>query len=82
MSVQVSYKKQFALGFLLIIILIGVIEISVRVYEVTLPECVWINFDAFEPMVISAKKSGIKRFIYASTSSVYGVFMFWSMSEN
>jgi nucleoside-diphosphate-sugar epimerase len=31
------------------------------------------NFDAFEPMVISAKKSGIKRFIYASTSSVYGV---------
>jgi len=32
-----------------------------------------INFDAFEPMIISAKKSGIKRFIYASTSSVYGV---------
>ena len=32
-----------------------------------------VNFDAFEPMVISAKESGIKRFIYASTSSVYGV---------
>ena len=32
-----------------------------------------INLDAFEPMVIAAKKSGIKRFIYASTSSVYGV---------
>tara|TARA_B100000315_G_C14456503_1_gene531662 strand:- start:20 stop:1027 length:1008 start_codon:yes stop_codon:yes gene_type:complete len=32
-----------------------------------------INFDAFEPMIISAKQSGIKRFIYASTSSVYGV---------
>lgn len=32
-----------------------------------------INFDAFEPMVIAAKKSGVKRFIYASTSSVYGV---------
>ncbi len=32
-----------------------------------------INFDAFEPMVLSAKKAGIKRFIYASTSSVYGV---------
>jgi len=55
MSVQVSYKKQFALGFLLIIILIGVIEISVRVYEVTLPECVWINFDAFESNEISKK---------------------------
>jgi len=32
-----------------------------------------INFDAFEPMVLAAKRSGIKRFIYASTSSVYGV---------
>ena len=32
-----------------------------------------INLDAFEPMVLAAKKSGVKRFIYASTSSVYGV---------
>ncbi len=32
-----------------------------------------INLTSFEPMVIAAKKSGIKRFIYASTSSVYGV---------
>jgi len=32
-----------------------------------------VNLDAFEPMVIAAKSSGIKRFIYASSSSVYGV---------
>lgn len=32
-----------------------------------------VNLDAFEPMVIAAKESGIKRFIYASSSSVYGV---------
>ena len=32
-----------------------------------------INFDCFEPMVIAAKESKIKRFIYASTSSVYGI---------
>ena len=32
-----------------------------------------INMDAFEPMVKAAKSSGIKRFIYASSSSVYGV---------
>ena len=32
-----------------------------------------INLEAFEPMVLSAKKAGIKRFIYASSSSVYGV---------
>lgn len=32
-----------------------------------------VNLEAFEPMVIAAKESGIKRFIYASTSSVYGI---------
>lgn len=32
-----------------------------------------INLDAFEPMVVAAKKAGVKRFIYASSSSVYGV---------
>lgn len=32
-----------------------------------------INLDAFEPMVIAAKEAGVRRFIYASSSSVYGV---------
>jgi len=32
-----------------------------------------INLDAFEPMVLAAKKAGVKRFIYCSSSSVYGV---------
>ena len=32
-----------------------------------------INYECFEPMVKIAKESGVKRFIYASTSSVYGV---------
>jgi len=32
-----------------------------------------INLDAFEPMVRIAKQQGIRRFIYASSSSVYGV---------
>ncbi|MAH97852.1 MAG: UDP-glucose 4-epimerase [Euryarchaeota archaeon] len=32
-----------------------------------------INLDAFEPMVQIAKKSKVKRFIYASSSSVYGL---------
>ena len=32
-----------------------------------------VNFDCFEPMVIAAKKNNIKRFIYASSSSVYGI---------
>src|SRR5712672_4622448 len=32
-----------------------------------------INLDAFEPLVVAAKKAGVQRFVYASSSSVYGV---------
>ena len=32
-----------------------------------------INFDCFKPMVMGAKASNVKRFIYASSSSVYGL---------
>ena len=32
-----------------------------------------INYDCFEPLVIACKAAGVRRFIYASTSSVYGV---------
>jgi nucleoside-diphosphate-sugar epimerase len=32
-----------------------------------------INFDCFEPMVVAAKKAGVNRFVYCSSSSVYGV---------
>jgi nucleoside-diphosphate-sugar epimerase len=32
-----------------------------------------INFDAFRPLVRAAKDAGVERFIYASSSSVYGV---------
>lgn len=32
-----------------------------------------INYDAFLPLVQSSKAAGVKRFIYASSSSVYGV---------
>lgn len=32
-----------------------------------------INYEAFEPLVIAAKEAGVRRFIYCSSSSVYGV---------
>jgi nucleoside-diphosphate-sugar epimerase len=32
-----------------------------------------INYDCFEPMVQACVRAGVKRFVYASTSSVYGV---------
>ncbi|MDE2223217.1 MAG: NAD(P)-dependent oxidoreductase [Candidatus Omnitrophica bacterium] len=32
-----------------------------------------VNYDAFDPLVRISKDSGVKRFIYASTCSVYGI---------
>ena len=32
-----------------------------------------INYDCFEPLVVAAKGAGVKRFVYCSSSSVYGV---------
>ena len=32
-----------------------------------------INFDCFEPLVRLSREAGVRRFVYASTSSVYGV---------
>ncbi len=32
-----------------------------------------INLNSFEPLVVQAKKNNIKKFIYASSSSVYGI---------
>jgi len=32
-----------------------------------------VNYEAFEPLVQISKESGVKRFIYASTCSVYGI---------
>lgn len=32
-----------------------------------------VNYDCFEPLIMKAKSNGTKRFIYASSSSVYGI---------
>jgi len=32
-----------------------------------------INYDCFEPMVKASKRAGVRRFVYVSSSSVYGV---------
>ena len=32
-----------------------------------------VNLNSFEPLVIAAKEAGVKRFVFASSSSVYGV---------
>src|SRR3990167_4710326 len=32
-----------------------------------------VNYDCFEPLVVASKAAGVKRFVYCSSSSVYGV---------
>ena len=41
-----------------------------------------INLDAFEPLIKISKESGISRFIYASSSSVYGIKEDMNVTEN
>ena len=41
-----------------------------------------INYDAFRPLVKASKDAGAKRFIYASSSSVYGIKKEENVTEN
>ena len=41
-----------------------------------------VNLDSFEPVVIAAKKAGVKRFVFASSSSVYGVSDYPDVTED
>jgi nucleoside-diphosphate-sugar epimerase len=41
-----------------------------------------INYDAFRPLVLASKAAGVKRFIYASSSSVYGIKEEANVTEN
>jgi len=41
-----------------------------------------INFDCFRPLVKASKDAGVKRFIYASSSSVYGIKQDPSVTED
>src|SRR5688572_14896905 len=41
-----------------------------------------INFDAFSPLVEASKEQGVRRFVFASSSSVYGVKEEERVTEN
>ncbi len=41
-----------------------------------------INYDCFRPLVKAAKDAGIKRFVYASSSSVYGIKKDMNVTED
>ncbi|MDB3956848.1 SGNH/GDSL hydrolase family protein [Candidatus Nitrosopelagicus sp.] len=48
MSVQISYKKQFLVYFLLLVIFLTAIEIGIRAYEWTYPNCSFVGNDAMK----------------------------------
>ncbi len=41
-----------------------------------------VNLESFEPLVIAAKEAGVKRFVFASSSSVYGVSEHLDVTED
>jgi nucleoside-diphosphate-sugar epimerase len=41
-----------------------------------------VNLYAFEPIVVAAKEAGVKRFVFASSSSVYGISEELDVKEN
>ena len=57
MSVQVSYKKQTLFFILLFFVLLGTVEISSRIYEQVVPNCVFLNSDATNHIDFNLKKS-------------------------
>jgi len=48
MSVQVSYKKQFVIGIVLLLIFLLVIEVIIQIYEINSLGCNLFGKDAFE----------------------------------
>lgn len=48
MSIQVSYKKQIVVGIIMLIIVISVVEVLSRLYEIFNPDCTFLNKDAFK----------------------------------
>jgi len=57
MSVQVSYKKQFLLGIMLLFLIVIVVETSARIYEGGFgPECALFNSDAMKTIEPNHRK--------------------------
>ena len=56
MSVQVGYGKQFVWFLLTILIILTVVEGSVRIYEFIFPDCFYLTSDAGKEMDFEFKK--------------------------
>lgn len=56
MSMQVSYKKQFILAVMLLIILLVVLETTIKIYDSQKPPCTYINSEVFQNLVPDLQK--------------------------
>ncbi|MGI0010745.1 MAG: hypothetical protein ACREAE_05040, partial [Nitrosopumilaceae archaeon] len=56
MSVQISYKKQFILGIIFLLVVIVTIEIIARTYEYYNPPCEFVGRDAFKNIHYSLQR--------------------------
>ena len=57
MSVQVSYKKQFLFGFLLMLFVLSVIEVGMRIYDYYNPNCRFIESDVYDGIDFELKRN-------------------------
>ena len=57
MSVQVGYGKQFLLGFILILLLLGITEIILRIYDYYFPACSFYDSEVFQNLNDDLKKT-------------------------
>ena len=57
MSVQVGYRKQFLLGFILMLLLLGVTEIILRIYDYYFPACSFYDSEVFQNLNDDLKKT-------------------------
>ncbi len=56
MSVQVSYKKQFLFGLILLLMMLSVIEISMKIYDHYVPNCRFSESDVFSETSFAEKR--------------------------
>ena len=57
MSVQVGYGKQFLLGFILMLLLLGVTEIILRIHDYYFPSCSFYDSEVFQNLDDDLKKT-------------------------
>ncbi len=59
MSVQVSYKKQFLLGIMFLLVIIMIVEGIARTIETHFPQCAFLDEEAFNQGAERLQRNGL-----------------------